>query len=130
MNQTKRNWLAALFATLAAVLLAAALCFALPFSDRRASGAIGLGGIPSASAGRQQAEPHRRSDGYIQHFFHADSSIGVSFIACNSLYKICYFPGKRKFANDTKVTKIYKIIPMSVITSPLLTTPYLSSLDL
>ena len=39
MNQTKRNWLAALFATLAAVLLAAALCFALPFSDRRASGA-------------------------------------------------------------------------------------------
>ena len=39
MNQTKRNWLAALFATLAAVLLAAVLCFALPFSDRRASGA-------------------------------------------------------------------------------------------
>lgn len=39
MNQTKRNWLAALFATLAAVLLAAALCFALPFSNRRASGA-------------------------------------------------------------------------------------------
>ena len=38
MNQTKRNWLAALFETPAAVLLAAALCFALPFSDRRASG--------------------------------------------------------------------------------------------